>query len=400
MTPAPVPYAGNAVRHAADSVREGRRSTLIARLRLATFLAAATLLVLTLSRGATPLPLVVALVLFVAFGILVAWHARVDERVARHDALRLVNVRALARRARDWHALPDGDAPAGIDLTDHPYALDLDLFGRASLFQWLGPAATPHGRTLLATWLLQPAARGEVARTPGCDRRARHPGRLALAARGARGPRRWRQAARDRPFSCLGRRPGCLWPQRPTTSRHGAHHLCGDVGAHRGACHGRHPDCPLADSARGRTRPVLCHRRARAEDIRSRRRRAGCARPLRRHLRARRHRPVRRRAVEGTPGASVGGWASGAGVHAPAQSHPWIRRVAARGGDSPLSLAGVYALGFPRALRARTLAEDERAAASGAGSPRSASSTRSRSSRPCAGITRSGPFQRSATFER
>ena len=162
MTPAPVPYAGNAVRHAADSVREGRRSTLIARLRLATFLAAATVLVLTMSRGATPLPLVVAFVLFVAFGILVAWHARVDERVAQHDALRLVNVRALARRARDWHALPDGDAPAGIDLTDHPYALDLDLFGRASLFQWLGPAATPHGRTLLATWLLQPAARVEV----------------------------------------------------------------------------------------------------------------------------------------------------------------------------------------------------------------------------------------------
>ena len=73
---------GNAVRHAADSVREGRRSTLIARLRLATFLAAAAILVLTLSRGATPLPLVVAFVLFVAFGILVAWHARVDERVA------------------------------------------------------------------------------------------------------------------------------------------------------------------------------------------------------------------------------------------------------------------------------------------------------------------------------
>ena len=162
MTPAPVPYAGNAVRHAADSVREGRRSTLIARLRLATFLAAAAILVLTLSRGATPLPLVIAFVLFVVFGILVAWHARVDERVARHDALRLVNVRALARRARDWHALPNGDAPAGIDLTDHPYALDLDLFGRASLFQWLGPAATPHGRATLATWLLHPAARGEV----------------------------------------------------------------------------------------------------------------------------------------------------------------------------------------------------------------------------------------------
>ena len=120
------------------------------------------MLVWTLSRGATPLPLVVASMLFVVFGILVAWHARVDERVAWHDALRLVNVRALARRARDWHGLPDGAAPAGIDLTDHPYALDLDLFGRASLFQWLGPGSTVGGRTTLATWLLNPAPRAEV----------------------------------------------------------------------------------------------------------------------------------------------------------------------------------------------------------------------------------------------
>jgi MutS domain V len=162
VTTVPVPYAQNASRHAADGEREAQRSTLIARLRLTTFLVAAAVLVWTLSRGATPLPLVVAFLLFVAFGILVAWHARVDERVAWHDALRAVNMRALARRARDWHGLPDADAPAGVDLTDHPYALDLDLFGRASLFQWLGPAATIRGRVTLATWLLQPAPRAEV----------------------------------------------------------------------------------------------------------------------------------------------------------------------------------------------------------------------------------------------
>ncbi len=158
----PVSYGENAARHARDGEKEAHLSRLIARLRLTTFLVAAAVLVWTLSRGATPLPLVVAFLLFVAFGVLVAWHARVDERVAWHDALRLVNVRALARRARDWHGLPDADAPAGIDLTDHPYAVDLDLFGRASLFQWLGPASTMDGRTTLAAWLLHPAPRAEV----------------------------------------------------------------------------------------------------------------------------------------------------------------------------------------------------------------------------------------------
>ena len=138
MTRPPVPYAANAVRHASNGEQEAQLSARIARLRLTTFLVAAAIMVWTLSREVTPLPLAVASLLFVAFGCLVAWHARVDERVAWHEALRRVNVRAMARRARDWSALPEADAPAGFDLTDHPYAVDLDLFGRASLFQWLG----------------------------------------------------------------------------------------------------------------------------------------------------------------------------------------------------------------------------------------------------------------------
>jgi hypothetical protein len=161
VTP-PVPYAENAARHARDGEQEAQLSKVIARLRLATFLVAAAVLVWALSRGVTSFPLWTAFLLFVAFGFLVVWHARVDERVAWHGALKLVNMRGLARRARDWQALPDAEAPAGVDLEDHPYALDLDLFGRASLFQWLGPAATPRGRTTLATWLLRPSARAEV----------------------------------------------------------------------------------------------------------------------------------------------------------------------------------------------------------------------------------------------
>ena len=47
--------------------------------------------------------------LFAIFGGLVAWHARVDVRVAWHLALENVNLRACARAA-DWAALPDGDA--------------------------------------------------------------------------------------------------------------------------------------------------------------------------------------------------------------------------------------------------------------------------------------------------
>ena len=80
--------------------------------------------------------------------------------MARHDAMRLVNLRALARGARDWSQLPEIGMPAEIEaaVSDHPFALDLDLFGRASLFQWLGPASTAGGRLQLARWLIEPAS--------------------------------------------------------------------------------------------------------------------------------------------------------------------------------------------------------------------------------------------------
>ncbi|HXG70190.1 MAG TPA: hypothetical protein VNJ04_06190, partial [Gemmatimonadaceae bacterium] len=75
-----------------------------------------------------------------------------------------LNERAIARIERHWDGLPSGEPPAGLEIQiqEHPYAIDLDLFGRASLFQWLGPAATSHGAVTLAQWLLTPADPDEV----------------------------------------------------------------------------------------------------------------------------------------------------------------------------------------------------------------------------------------------
>ena len=116
------------------------------------FLLALALLIWTLAGGADAVRLAAAGALFVVFGGLVVWHARVEERAAWHEALRVACEHAAARIDRRWNDLPPGDPPAGLDLAHHPYALDLDLFGRASLFQWLGPrrrrparAACPNG---------------------------------------------------------------------------------------------------------------------------------------------------------------------------------------------------------------------------------------------------------------
>jgi hypothetical protein len=149
-----VSYDDRARQHAVHREAELTRSVHISRARLVVFLAAAGCLIWTLARGADPVRLTIAAGLFLVFGALVFWHARVEDRAAWYDALRTVSLRGSARFERRWDDLPPADAPAPVDLAHHPYALDLDLFGRASLFQWLGPAATPSGSVTLATWLL------------------------------------------------------------------------------------------------------------------------------------------------------------------------------------------------------------------------------------------------------
>ena len=154
-------YAGRAREHGARCDAERRLSATLSRWRLATFLPAAAILIAALS-GGRPLYFAVAAALFLVFGWLVVWQSRVEERAAWFDALRTVNLRTIARIERQWGELPAAEAPHGADLSQHPYALDLDLFGRASLFQWLGPAATAGGSERLADWLLVPSSPAEI----------------------------------------------------------------------------------------------------------------------------------------------------------------------------------------------------------------------------------------------
>jgi hypothetical protein len=125
----------------------------VSRLRLLTFFAPFVVLWLgfTLIPGAS---VVVAVLLLIVFGALVAHHARVLARVDAAEAGRRVALIGAARINRDWTALPEVAAPVGVDLDGHPYARDLDLFGHASLASWLGRPATPTGESRLYGWLL------------------------------------------------------------------------------------------------------------------------------------------------------------------------------------------------------------------------------------------------------
>jgi hypothetical protein len=142
--------------HTAERRRLAARVRLLSRARLLTFVLAIAALasrpgdasLRSASRAAAAL-------LAVSFVVLVPRHRRAQRLERRAAALEAHATEGEQRVRREWGALPlraPLDGPEG-----HPYARDLDIFGRASLLQLLGGAMTAPGRITLTTWLLAPA---------------------------------------------------------------------------------------------------------------------------------------------------------------------------------------------------------------------------------------------------
>lgn len=139
-----------------------RRSRQVAIARVVVFLASVALALSAFpARGGwSSAGLGLAALGLLAFGALVVRHSRVDAAERRAAAFAQVNEEAASRVERRWAALPPPRPSPGD--ASHPYADDLDLFGRASLFSLLGSAGTEAGRQAVARWLLRPAAPGVV----------------------------------------------------------------------------------------------------------------------------------------------------------------------------------------------------------------------------------------------
>jgi hypothetical protein len=106
------------------------------------------------------------------FMVAVVMHGRV--LTDRQTALRGIAHfdRALARLEGDWIGI-GAEGERYRDAT-HPYADDLDLFGRGSLFQRLWQGATRLGEDRLAAWLLHPADHDVVLARQAAVEELRH----------------------------------------------------------------------------------------------------------------------------------------------------------------------------------------------------------------------------------
>ncbi len=106
------------------------------------------------------LPILATAATLIGFAVLVSFSSRAHASVARLERLISIKEEGIRRVERDWSALEQ--RPWASVPSSHPYATDLDVFGKASLVQLFPPLSVAPGRTTLASWLLGAAAPGEL----------------------------------------------------------------------------------------------------------------------------------------------------------------------------------------------------------------------------------------------
>jgi len=146
-------YADRLARRQGTAAGLTRRERNISRSRLATFVAGVGLAWVVLDAGwLSPAWLALPVLVFAA---LVVVHESVIRARQRAERAVAFYERGLARLEHRWAGT--GEPGDGFADATHPYAGDLDVFGRGSLFEYLNTARTHAGEATLAEWLRTPA---------------------------------------------------------------------------------------------------------------------------------------------------------------------------------------------------------------------------------------------------
>lgn len=155
-------YEGRWARHEAVRVAAAQRSRRLSSLRGGTFLLmVAALVAVDFFEGAGQTAALAALVLVISVFLgQVFVHRRVRREERWAALLAAVAHEGVLRTERRWaeleEALPAVERAFPPVTPGHPYAGDLDITGRASLFRLAGPVTSSLGQATLRRWILAP----------------------------------------------------------------------------------------------------------------------------------------------------------------------------------------------------------------------------------------------------
>jgi hypothetical protein len=96
---------------------------------------------------------------FAMFLWLVSKSVKLKSELANLQVLLWINEQELMAVTGHYNHRAEGKS---FQTAHHPYANDLDIFGHASLFQYLHRTTSEQGNQLLADWLLQPASASTI----------------------------------------------------------------------------------------------------------------------------------------------------------------------------------------------------------------------------------------------
>jgi hypothetical protein len=128
-------------------------SNKISRIRLATFIL--TLLFAFLATDHLPV-IVYSVILagFIAvFLNMVGQHKKVEQFIEKLGYLKQIKRVQIARMELDWNEIPFTNS-TNVTFSNHPYAQDLNIIGRRSLFQLIDDSIYEGSKEILSEWLL------------------------------------------------------------------------------------------------------------------------------------------------------------------------------------------------------------------------------------------------------
>lgn len=127
-------------------------------IRLLSFIVGIAVIILAFTYSA----LVGCLILFsllLAFAKFIFWHQQILKEKEHYEALTAINQAEIDIANGNYSTFPNGKQY--LDLS-HPYAIDLDIFGDYSIFQYFNRTATNIGQKTFANYLLSPAEKSEI----------------------------------------------------------------------------------------------------------------------------------------------------------------------------------------------------------------------------------------------